>query len=188
MREPGSMPRIRVMQRFAPRAGRTDTLSIYPAASIRTGVCIKKAHECNPGWRIPGSHPGYCVHTRYDEARRKRCAPAGPSRRRWSRSDQLFQGLAAERQDVALAAVAHLHRPVRVDQQGAAHGHQVELLLVQALQQLLDAGRLGHLVGVDHELQELAVQADAADGDGRLAGELAGPAGQVEVGTLELRL
>ena len=43
------------------------------------------------------------------------------------------------------------------------------------------------LVGVDHELQELAIQTDATDGDGWLAGEFAGPARQVQFGAVELR-
>src|SRR5471032_192246 len=98
------------------------------------------------------------------------------------------QRLTTERQDVALTPLAHLHRPIRIHQQGTAHGDQVELVFIEALQQLFQAGRLRDLVGVDHELQELAVQADAANGDGRLAGELARPTGQVEVGTFEFRL
>src|SRR5690606_24644001 len=34
---------------------------------------------------------------------------------------------------------------------------------------------------------ELAIQADTADGNGRLAGQLTGPAGQIEAGAFEFR-
>ncbi|RMM10039.1 hypothetical protein ALQ84_05730 [Pseudomonas caricapapayae] len=87
-----------------------------------------------------------------------------------------------------LASLAHFHCPVRIDQQGTPHCHQIKLAVAQPLQQILQTGRLRDLVGIDHELQELAVQPDTTDGNGRLAGQLARPARQVQVGAFKLRL
>src|SRR5690606_37318666 len=116
-----------------------------------------------------------------------RCARHLPAQRAYY-SGQRFQRLAAERQNFLHAPFAHLERPVRITDQRTTDGDQIEFLPVQALQQALDVGGLGDLVGLDHELQEFAIQADAAHGDGRFARQLAGPAGQVQLGTFELRL
>src|SRR5690606_33634205 len=78
--------------------------------------------------------------------------------------------------------------PIGIADQGATHRNQIELPLIEPLEKAFDIGRLGHFIGLDHELQKLAVQADAAHGDGWLACQLTCPASKIEVRTVEFRL
>src|SRR5690606_19739299 len=85
--------------------------------------------------------------------------------------------------------VAKLGQPLRILQQGTPDRDQVELVPGHALEQVVDAGLLHHRVVRRGEGagDEILGQPDAAHGDGRQPGDLAGPAGQVELRAREFR-
>ena len=62
-----------------------------------------------------------------------------------------------------MATFAHLLDPGRVLQQHATDGDQVELIALQARDQLIQAARLGADADVGDD--EFLIEADAADGD-----------------------
>src|ERR1700721_2682691 len=126
-----------------------------------------------------------------------------PGRRGWDRAMSISAGFprgygdmgrlvkrrhrrGGEVEQFAGAAFVNLAGPERVLQQGAADGDEVEVAALQAPQQLVHRPRLRGLAAVGRD--ELAREADRADGDRHLAGELLGPAGEVEVGAFEFRL
>ena len=91
-----------------------------------------------------------------------------------------------EGQQLVVAGLLHLARPGRVDQQRTTDRDQIELGALQPVEQVVDPGGLGRFAV--QRADGVAGQRDAADGDGGFAGELLGPAGEVQVGALEFRL
>ena len=73
--------------------------------------------------------------------------------------------------------------------QRAADGDQIELAARQARFELAEVADLRDIARVAQRVDEVdALQADRADGDRGQAGDLLGPAGEVEIGAFELRL
>src|SRR5579864_1291679 len=106
------------------------------------------------------------------------------SRRRWlssqptiprTSSNQRRQRLGIVRRQFVQLAGAHLVRPVGIDDERAPDGDEIEIAAVHHLDQPLDARyfRGGLAEGGD----EVGIEADRADRDGRAAGNLLRPAG-----------
>ena len=76
---------------------------------------------------------------------------------------------------------------MRVLQQRPANGNHVELIVVHAAEQLIQRRRIGSATHTFRAVQEVPIQAHAPHGNGGLAGNLFGPASQVQVGAFELR-
>ncbi|GGJ31070.1 hypothetical protein GCM10010121_047990 [Streptomyces brasiliensis] len=114
--------------------------------------------------------------------------PGKPSRpQHWRSADgsaQRLQRRRVERRQLVEPVGKDLRRPLGVLEQRAADGHQVELLRLQPVEEVVDALDLCALAL--EALDEFAVEADRADSDDGLAGQLLRPAREVEVGALEL--
>jgi len=100
--------------------------------------------------------------------------------------DSVASAAGSKGKQFVVAGLLHLARPGRVDQQRATDRDQIELVALQPVEQVVDPGTLGRFAV--QRTDEVAGQRDAADGDGGFAGELLGPAGEVQVGALEFRL
>src|SRR5579871_5926995 len=74
--------------------------------------------------------------------------------------------------------------PGRICNQQPADGHDVELIPVEALDEVVDRGEIRRGVATG----ELFVEADRADGDRWFAAQLLCPSGEVQVGVRERRL
>src|SRR5690606_3354931 len=87
---------------------------------------------------------------------------------------------------LAEAALADLAGPVGIGDEGPPDRDEGELLALEPAQQLVERGRLRALP--TERRHELAGEPDRTHGDRGQARELLRPAGEVEVGTLELGL
>src|SRR5580658_3109869 len=101
------------------------------------------------------------------------------------RSGQGRQRLRGEGQQLVILPIPYLPRPGRIDEQRAADRDQIEFIALQPFQQRVDAG--GGRTLAAKRGGEFAGETDAADRDRGLAGQLPGPAGEVEIGSLEFR-
>src|SRR5690606_19089376 len=85
------------------------------------------------------------------------------------------QGRRIEMGDVA--AVAHFLHPLRIGQQRTADRDQVELLALHSFDQSIETRGLRRLAL--ERTEKVPRQAHRADADGRYAGQLLGPPGEV---------
>ena len=83
----------------------------------------------------------------------------------------------------------HLIGPVGIGDQRTAHGDHVKLVGLKPVQQRVEAGGLG-FVELDKATlrQKVSIKPHAAHGDRRFAGQLAGPARQIQIAAVKFRL
>jgi len=112
------------------------------------------------------------------------------------KSSEGLQHFRGEGLEFAETAVADFRRPARIGEQGAADRHEVKIAARQHFGEAVEmrgaggavAGRGARVLRAAKRREEVYSERDRADGDGRLARELLGPAREIEVAALELRL